>query len=58
MRGYVAGPSASSNDTIDSVVREHILRILAESEGNISLTARRLGITRRTLQRKLKLFRK
>ena len=32
---------------------EHIQRVLAECEGNISETARRLGLHRRTLQRKL-----
>jgi two-component system response regulator RegA len=32
---------------------EHIQRILTECEGNISETARRLGMHRRTLQRKL-----
>ena len=32
---------------------EHIHRVLAECGGNISRTARRLGIHRRTLQRKL-----
>jgi two-component system response regulator RegA len=32
---------------------EHIQRVLAECEGNISEAARRLGLHRRTLQRKL-----
>ncbi len=32
---------------------EHIQRTLAECDGNISATARRLGMHRRTLQRKL-----
>lgn len=32
---------------------EHIQRVLAEHDGNISETARALGIQRRTLQRKL-----
>lgn len=32
---------------------EHIQRVLAEHEGNISATARALGMHRRTLQRKL-----
>ena len=32
---------------------EHIQRVLAECDGNISETARRLGMHRRTLQRKL-----
>ncbi|MEM9694305.1 MAG: response regulator [Myxococcota bacterium] len=33
---------------------EHIHRVLADTGGNISETARRLGLQRRTLQRKLK----
>jgi len=32
---------------------EHIQKVLAENEGNISATARALGMHRRTLQRKL-----
>jgi two-component system response regulator RegA len=32
---------------------EHIQRVLAECDGNISAAARRLGLHRRTLQRKL-----
>ena len=32
---------------------EHIQRVLAECEGNVSAAARRLGMHRRTLQRKL-----
>jgi two-component system, response regulator RegA len=35
---------------------EHIQRVLADCEGNISGAARRLGITRRTLQLKLKKY--
>jgi len=33
---------------------EHLQRVLAENKGNISETARQLGMHRRTLQRKLK----
>jgi two-component system response regulator RegA len=33
---------------------EHMSRILADVGGNVSEAARRLGITRRTLQLKLK----
>lgn len=33
---------------------EHIQRVLGEHDGNVSLTARALGMHRRTLQRKLK----
>jgi two-component system response regulator RegA len=39
--------------TLDLVEREHILRTLEASGGNVSETARRLGLHRRTLQRKL-----
>ena len=35
---------------------EHIHRVLAENHGNISATARRLGMHRRTLQRKLQKY--
>ncbi|NOT16269.1 MAG: response regulator transcription factor [Methylotenera sp.] len=39
--------------TIDRLEWEHLQRVLAECEGNISETARRLNMHRRTLQRKL-----
>lgn len=39
--------------TLDRVEWEHIERVLAENEGNISQAARLLGLNRRTLQRKL-----
>jgi ActR/RegA family two-component response regulator len=39
---------------LDELVREHIQRVLAEYEGNISAAARALGMHRRTLQRKLR----
>ncbi|KAB2928495.1 MAG: DNA-binding response regulator, partial [Candidatus Contendobacter sp.] len=32
---------------------EHIQRVLRDNDGNISATARQLGMHRRTLQRKL-----
>jgi two-component system response regulator RegA len=32
---------------------EHLQRVLAEEDGNVSRAARRLGMHRRTLQRKL-----
>lgn len=44
----------SSNPlSIDRVEWEHIQRVLAENNGNISATARSLNMHRRTLQRKL-----
>jgi len=39
--------------SVDRLQWEHIQRVLAENEGNISATARALGMHRRTLQRKL-----
>lgn len=39
--------------SLDRVEWEHIQRVLTECEGNISEAARRLGLHRRTLQRKL-----
>lgn len=39
--------------SVERVEWEHIQRVLKENEGNISATARALGMHRRTLQRKL-----
>lgn len=39
--------------SLDRAAWEHLQRVLAECSGNISETARRLGMHRRTLQRKL-----
>lgn len=54
-----AGSSASEGDehfvplSVDRMEWEHIQRVLAENDGNISATARALRMHRRTLQRKL-----
>jgi two-component system response regulator RegA len=40
-------------DTLDQVERNHILGVLQACGGNITEAARRLGLYRRTLQRKL-----
>lgn len=40
--------------TMARVEWDHLQRILADCDGNVSETARRLGITRRTVQLKLK----
>ena len=54
LQGNSEQSSASETvPTLDSVEWEHIHRILTETDGNISETARLLGIDRRTLQRKL-----
>jgi len=39
--------------SIDRLEWEHIQKVLAENEGNLSATARALKMHRRTLQRKL-----
>ena len=39
--------------SVDRLEWEHIQRVLQENDGNISATARALGMHRRTLQRKL-----
>lgn len=47
-------PEASSQPlSVDRLEWEHIQKILLENDGNISATARALGMHRRTLQRKL-----
>jgi two-component system response regulator RegA len=54
--GEPAISSVPVDGTIPSLARvewEHIQRILHDCEGNISLAARKLGIHRRSLQRKL-----
>jgi two-component system response regulator RegA len=49
-RGHLETPS------IGRVEWEHINRVLVDSGGNVSLAARRLGIHRQSLQRKLRRF--
>lgn len=61
LQGNIAVPqsNALSNDdsetllSTDQIEWEHIQRVLAQQDGNISQTARLLGMHRRTLQRKL-----
>lgn len=48
--GYPEGMS------LDHVEREHILKVLAAADGNKSEAARRLGISRKTLERKLRSY--
>lgn len=45
--------NAPDTPSLARVEWEHIQRVLADCEGNISLAARRLGLHRRSLQRKL-----
>lgn len=56
-RGDAPPMSATETDyapsSLDRVEWEHIQRVLADTGGNVSEAARRLGLHRRTLQRKL-----
>jgi two-component system response regulator RegA len=52
--GAPAAAAAEPPPTLARAEWEHLSRILADVGGNISEAARRLGITRRTLQLKLK----
>ncbi len=54
-----AGAAAAPQGHVPSLARvewEHINRVLADCDGNISRAARMLGIHRRSLQRKLERF--
>jgi DNA-binding NtrC family response regulator len=42
----------SDEITLDAIEKQHILKILAESGGNKTEAGRRLGISRKTLERK------
>jgi DNA-binding NtrC family response regulator len=48
-----AAPSPSATQDLGQVVRDHIVRVLADVKGNKQAAARRLGISRRTLYRRL-----
>jgi two-component system, response regulator RegA len=47
---------AATPPSVERVEWEHIQKVLADNNGNISETARALGMHRRTLQRKLQKF--
>ena len=48
-----AASAPSLTDDLDAVERDHIIRVLAEERGNKRATAERLGLSRRTLYRRL-----
>lgn len=52
-RGDKDAPDDYSPMSVERVEWEHIQKVLQENDGNISATARSLGMYRRTLQRKL-----
>jgi two-component system, response regulator RegA len=60
LRRVEEGPSFEPNlDDTPTLARaewEHITRVLADCNGNVSLAARRLGIYRSSLQRRLRKF--
>jgi ActR/RegA family two-component response regulator len=45
--------SAASAAALDAVAKSHILEVLAACGGNKSEAARRLGVSRKTVERKL-----
>ncbi|HTT69653.1 MAG TPA: helix-turn-helix domain-containing protein, partial [Anaeromyxobacteraceae bacterium] len=58
LRAFHAGGDepAATVPSLQRVEWEHIQRVLADCGGNISEAARRLGIHRRSLQRKLQKY--
>jgi two-component system response regulator RegA len=55
-RSGVESPAGIDTPTLARAEWEHIQRVLVDCEGNVSETARRLGIHRRSLQRKLQKY--
>ena len=51
--GDASVPVANQPLSVNRLEWEHIQKVLSENNGNISATARALGMHRRTLQRKL-----
>jgi len=49
-------PSIEETPTLARAEWEHITRVLADCNGNVSMAARRLGIHRQSLQRRLRKF--
>ncbi len=50
----VASHGYPGDMTLAEVEKDHILKVLAEADGNKSEAARRLGVSRKTLERKVK----
>lgn len=53
VEGDAGTPAAARPMSVNRLEWEHLQKVLLECDGNISETARRLGMHRRTLQRKL-----
>jgi two-component system response regulator RegA len=56
LRGQDAGSAEIETPSLARTEWEHIHRVLADVGGNVSEAARRLGLHRRSLQRKLKKY--
>jgi two-component system response regulator RegA len=54
--GAALEPNLEDTPTLARAEWEHITRVLADCNGNVSLAARRLGIYRSSLQRRLRKF--
>jgi two-component system NtrC family response regulator len=42
------------NEKLEDIEKQHILKVLNDEQGNKSAAARRLGVSRKTLERKVK----
>lgn len=49
-------PNIEETPTLARAEWEHIMRVLADCDGNVSMAARRLGVYRSSLQRRLRKF--
>jgi two-component system, response regulator RegA len=49
-------PDLKETPTLARAEWEHIMRVLADCDGNVSMAARRLGVYRSSLQRRLRKF--
>jgi len=47
-------PEFSADLTLEQVEKQHMLQVLSAADGNKSEAARRLGISRKTMERKLR----
>ena len=56
IEGELPEDDVNETPTLALVEWEHIMRVLAECDGNLSLAARRLGIYRSTLKRRIRKF--
>jgi DNA-binding NtrC family response regulator len=54
--GLPAATPESSGDSLEAIERKHILSVLRETGGNRDEAARKLGISRKTIDRKCSLW--